>query len=361
MLDIQIKAEKIAPVKFDENPKFGTVFTPYYLSMDLERGQASGFKAEIKPFKEDPMSPGTAALHYGQSIFEGMKAFKQETGSAGIFRADLHAARFRGSARAMVMAEVPEDVFIEALKAYVKFSEDNVPDLPGHSLYLRPLMFAADPVIKVGTSVKYKFLIMSTIAGSYFNAGGPVKGARVLCGREFIRAFPGGTGEVKTAGNYAASINAHHQAVKKGCEQVLYLDALEHEYIDEMGGMNFFAVRGNTLVTPKLNGCILHGVTRRSIMELAPQLDLQVSEERMSMTQLVEQIRSGEVKECFACGTAAIVSPLSEFLYQEKKGGDYMPVKLTGNHEITTRVLDKLNAIHRGQAPAPGEWIFPCN
>ena len=361
MLDIQIKAEKVPAIKFEENPKFGTVFTPYYLTMNIERGQTTGFNAEIRPFNDDPMSPGTAALHYGQSIFEGMKAFKQADGSAGIFRADLHAARFRRSAKAMIMAEIPEDVFIKALQAYVKFNEDNVPDLPGHSLYLRPLLFAADPVIKVGTSQHYKFQIMSTIAGGYFKAGGPVKGAKVLVGREFVRAFPGGTGEVKTAGNYAASINPHHQAMEKGCEQVLYLDALEHEYIDEMGGMNFFAVRGNTLVTPELNGCILHGITRRSILELAPSLDLQVSEERMSMTDLANQIQTGEVKECFACGTAAVVSPIGEFLFQEKTGGDYIPLKLSGNHEITTRVLNKLSAVHRGQEPAPGDWVFSCN
>lgn len=360
-MEIKRFAEKAPKIPYELNPKFGTVFTSAYLRMPIHLGQTDNFRPEILPFQPELMSPGTAALHYGQTIFEGMKAFRQKDGGVAIFRADLHAKRFRNSAKKMVMAEVPEELFMQTLKHYVHFNRDNVPSEDGHSLYLRPLLFAADPMIKVGTSQTYSFMIMSTIAGGYFSAGAKPRRARVLISREYVRAFPGGTGEVKTAANYATSIYPQSKASELGCDQVLYLDALEHESIDEMGGMNFFAVRGDELVTPKLNGCILNGVTRRSILELAPSLGFRPVEETMSASQMIEDIRSGRVKEVFACGTAAVISPIGEFMYQAAREEDYELVQLPDETSATQKILKTLNDVQRGRVPAPGDWLFPAN
>lgn len=357
MIKITGPKERLPKVKFEPNPKFGAVFTPYYLRMHLERGQTNEFKAEILPLGGMDIGPGTAVLHYGQSIFEGMKAFKQPDGGVALFRADLHAKRFKASAQKMVMAEVPEEVFIECLKAYVRASVDNVPTEAGHSLYLRPLLIAADPVIKVGTSQTYEMLMMSTIAGNYFQSGKNHEGAKVMIDRSFVRAFPGGTGEAKTAGNYAASIRPSFEAAKVGCDQVLYLDAMNREYVDEMGGMNFFYIKGKELITPAFNGCILHGVTRRSILEIAPQLGLIPVEKKVSVTEMIAEIESGTVQEAFACGTAAVVSPIGSLYYQDKKDGPHRWVKLS-SMATTEKIRQTLMAIQWGQQKAPGDWLI---
>lgn len=357
MIKIIGPKERLPKVNYELNPKFGAVFTPYYLRMKIARGQTSDFHAEILPVGGMDLSPGTAALHYGQSIFEGMKAFKQPDGGAAIFRADLHAKRFKSSAHKMVMSEIPEEIFIECLKAYVKASLENVPNEEGHSLYLRPLLFAADPVIKVGTSQTYEFLVMSTIAGGYFQSGQKPQPAKVMIDRTYVRAFPGGTGEAKTAGNYAASIRPSFEAAEVGCDQVLYLDALEHEYVDELGGMNFAYIKGNELITPALNGCILHGVTRRSILEIAPLVGLKPVEKRVSVTEMIKDIESGAVKEAFACGTAAVVSAIGAFYFQDKKDGPYRWVNLQGPTTATEKIRQTLTGIQRGLTKAPGDWL----
>jgi branched-chain amino acid aminotransferase len=351
------KCEKLAPVKYTPHPPFGSVFTPHILRMHLHLDGPKEFNAEILPLADEPMSPTTTVLHYGQSIFEGMKAFKQKDGRVGIFRADLHAARFRKSAQRMVMADFPEDIFLQCIKEYTAFVADNVPSDPDHSLYLRPLLIAADNKIKVGTSQKNTFYIMSSIAGGYFG-GAKAKRARVLVNRHFVRAYPGGMGEAKTAANYAASIWPQRLAAQKECDQVLFLDATHHDYIDELGGMNFFAIRGNELLTPVLNGCILHGVTRRSILEIAPSLNLKPVETKMSFTELKKQIRDGSVTEAFACGTAAVISPIGEFVFQENLDAQPELIGLAPDNKATQSLLERLKAVQRGEVAAPGDWIF---
>ena len=358
MLEVQ-KCPKRPKVEYKPNPKFGTIFAPHYLSLDLQLGQNSSFRAEIKPYGSDNLEPGTAALHYGQTIFEGMKAFAQKDGSVAIFRPDLHATRFKLSARRMSMAELPEEIFIEALKQYVDFERESVPTEKDHALYLRPLLIASDNVIKVGTSQRYRFYIMSTIAGNYFGGGGQIKPARVMVNRNFVRAYPGGMGEAKTAANYAASIYPQKFAAGFNCDQVLFLDSNQHEYIDELGGMNFFAVRGQTLVTPELNGCILKGVTRTSILEIAKNLGLKVSEEKMSFSSLRESIEKGETRELFACGTAAVVSPIGELVYMKDMNSEPEIIRPQGQHEISLQLLDYYSKIQRGFEKAPNEnWLL---
>lgn len=350
--------KKLPPVKYDVNPKFGTIFAPHYLKMHLKAGPNEVFEAEILPLEDEPFSPTTCVLHYGQSIFEGMKAFKQADGGAGIFRADLHAERFLKSAQKMMMAELPTKVFVECLKDYVKFVADNVPSEPDHSLYLRPLLIAKDPMIKMGPSVSYTFYIMSSIAGSYFGSSGEIKPARLMVNKEFVRAYPGGLGEVKTAANYAAGLGPQRLAAQKECDQVLYLDATKREFVDELGGMNFFVVKGKDLITPQLNGCILNGVTRRSILEMAPSLGLNPIEAPISFPELRREIEDGTVDETFACGTAAVVHPIGEYLVGEKITDDFELVKMSKKPETAMRILKRLQAIQRGQEQAPGDWVL---
>lgn len=350
------KGTKLPKVTYTLNPKFGTVFSPHMLRMNYS-AETKEFDAEIVPFQPEMMSPATLVLHYGQSIFEGLKAYRQKDGSVGVFRADLHAARFFKSAEKMAMAPLPEDVFMKCLLEFVDFERDSVPGEPDHSLYLRPLLFARDELVKLGPSKKYTFYIMATIAGKYFAASG-ITPAKVLVNKTYVRAFPGGTGEAKTAGNYAASLMPQAHALSLGCDQVLYLDAVKHDFVDELGGMNFFMVKDNSLVTPKLTGAILNGVTRRSILELAPSLGLTPKEDSISFSQLMKDIQSGAVKECFACGTAAIVHPIGQFLVEDKTGATPQEVRLSPDFPIALKVLDTIQKAQRGQIEAPGHWIF---
>ncbi|OFZ12522.1 MAG: hypothetical protein A2Z20_11455 [Bdellovibrionales bacterium RBG_16_40_8] len=201
------------------------------------------------------------------------------------------------------------------------------------------------------------FYIMSSIAGGYFGEGVP-KPARVMVSREFVRAFPDGLGEVKTAANYAISIYPQKLASQKECDQVLFLDAIHREYIDELGGMNFFAIRGNELLTPELNGCILHGITRRSIIEMAPKMGLKPIEARIAFSDFCKEIESGKITEAFACGTAAIVCPISEFIYQEKLSSEATRIRFQNEPKISLKILHKLSEIQRGHDAAYNSWIF---
>jgi branched-chain amino acid aminotransferase len=349
------KCNPLPGVKYTPNPRFGTVFAPHVLRMELKLGGQKEYLAEIIPYGPEPMFPGTSVLHYGQSIFEGMKAFRQKDGSIGIFRPDLHATRFRLSAQRMSMAQLPEEIFLQCLKEFVKFESESVPSEPEHSLYLRPLLIARDNVIKVGTAQTYTFYIMATIAGNYFGTGG-VKLARVMVNRQFVRAYPGGLGEAKTASNYAASIWPQQLAAMRECDQVLYLDAVKHDMVDELGGMNFFFIRGKQLVTPALNGCILNGVTRRSVLEIAPQLGLEPIEETVSFTQLMKDIQAGTVTESFACGTAAVISPIGEFLFGEAVNDEPKPIKLNGPPTKSLLLLERLRAAQTG-VNSPAGWV----
>ncbi len=351
------KSEKLPPVQYTPNPLFGTVFAPHVLRMDLTLdGGPAEFEARIMPLTDEPFPCTSSVLHYGQSVFEGMKAYKQKDGGVAIFRADLHAKRFRNSAKRMVLREIPEEIFLQCLKEYTAFVADNVPGEPDHSLYLRPLLMAADRKIKVGAAKKNIFYIMSSIAGGYFGKKG--ERARVMVCRDFVRAFPNGLGEVKTAANYAASIWPQRLAAQKECNQVLFLDAVEHEYIDELGGMNFFAIRGKDLVTPALNGCILNGVTRRSLLDLAPSMGLNPVETRMSFSELRADIEHGRITEVFACGTAAIVSPIGEIYYQEKLDSHGDLLRLPPESKVAMAIYEKLGKIQRGYESAPGNWLL---
>lgn len=342
--------------EYSPNPRFGTVYSPHMLKMSLQADQTDGFEAEIVPYDPEPFRPSLVSLHYGQSVFEGMKTFRQKDGSVATFRADLHAKRFMESCQKMSLPVMGEEVFLQCLKAFQDFEEPNVPNEEDHALYIRPFMFGSDEVIKVGRSASYLFYILGAIAGPYFHGG--IRPARVLVTRHFVRAFPGGLGEIKTAANYAASLGPQTYGEQFKCDQVLYLDAYNHDFVDELGGMNFFMVKNGELVTPALNGCILNGVTRRSIIHLAPSLGLKAREEKISFTEVLSGIKDGSVTEVFACGTAAVVHPIGEFVVQDKPGDEIREVQLPKDNPIATQVLATIKDAQRGKIDVPSNWLF---
>jgi len=292
------------------NPVFGSAHLKAILRCTVTKNQSLPEEAFFDLPESLNVLPFSSSLHYGQTIFEGMKVFRQKDGSVGIFRPDLHAKRFVRSAKIMNMAPITEEFFLDCLYAFVDQYKEFVPNEENHSLYLRPLMIANDNVIKVKSSEKYEFMIMACVVGNYFTKGGV--GQKVVVNKDFVRAFPNGTGEAKTAANYALSLASIDYAYSKGYEQVLYLDSKKNKYIEELGGMNFFICKNNELLTPKLTGTILHGVTRKSIIEIATFLGHKVSEVDISIDELLSDNKAGIVNEIFATGTAASISYLSQ-------------------------------------------------
>jgi branched-chain amino acid aminotransferase len=292
-------------------PGFGTHFTDHMVRIDYADG-AWGSGAVV-PYGPLTLDPATSALHYGQEIFEGLKAYRQPDGSIASFRPDQNAARFARSARRLAMAELPEDMFLESLRALVEVDHEWVPDDPNESLYLRPFMIATDVGLGVNKpSGSYVFLLIASPAGSYFASG--VKPVKVWLSTEYTRAAPGGTGAAKCAGNYAAAFVAQAQATAKGCDQVVWLDAAEHRWVEEMGGMNLYFVYGSgpsaRIVTPALTGTLLPGVTRDSLLSLAADLGYTAEEGKISTDEWREGNESGAITEVFACGTAAVITPV---------------------------------------------------
>lgn len=297
-------------------PGFGRYFTDHMVKIDWTA--AGGWSAgEVLPYGPLALDPATSSLHYGQLIFEGLKAYRQPDGTIATFRPDANAARFQRSARRLAMAELPAELFVESLRALVDVDRAWVPtDAAGAdaSLYLRPFMISTEVGLGVRPANAYSYLLIASPAGPYFPRG--VQPVSVWLSTEFTRAAPGGTGEAKCAGNYAASLVAQAQAAEKGCDQVVWLDAHEHRHVEEMGGMNLYFVYGSgadaRIVTPKLSGTLLPGVTRDSLLTLAGDLGYHAEEGVISTDDWREGNASGELTEVFACGTAAVITPVGE-------------------------------------------------
>jgi branched-chain amino acid aminotransferase len=293
------------------DPGFGRYFTDHMIRIDYADG-AWG-EGRVLPYGPLLLDPATSALHYGQEIFEGLKAYRQPDGSIATFRPDANAARFARSARRLAMAELPEELFVEALHALTDVDAAWVPDDPAESLYFRPFMIATEVGLGVNKpSSSYTFLLIASPAGPYFTGG--VKPVKVWLSTEYTRAAPGGTGDAKCAGNYAAAFLAQAQATSKGCDQVVWLDAAEHRWVEEMGGMNLYFVYGSgpsaRIVTPALTGTLLPGITRDSLLTLAGELGYATEEGKISTDEWREGNASGAITEVFACGTAAVVTPV---------------------------------------------------
>ncbi|WP_026316324.1 branched-chain amino acid aminotransferase [Actinokineospora enzanensis] len=344
--------ERVAEVL--AGPGFGQFFTDHMVTIRYTRGRG-WHDAAVGPYAPLTLDPSAMVLHYGQAIFEGLKAYRQPDGSIASFRPEANAARFNSSARRLAMPELPEDVFLDSLRELLAVDARWVPEQAEESLYLRPFAVATEPALGVRPADEYLYALIASPAGAYF-AGGP-KPVTVWLSTEYVRAAPGGTGAAKFAGNYAASLVAQAQAAEKGCDQVVWLDAVERRWVEEMGGMNLFFVLGTgsdaRVVTPELSGALLPGVTRNSILTLAADLGYGVEERRISTEEWEKKAESGELTEVFACGTAAVITPVGHVKHADGtfdiSGGETGPV--------SRKLRTTLTAIQRGEAPDTRGWL----
>ncbi|WP_425537703.1 branched-chain amino acid aminotransferase [Pseudaminobacter soli (ex Li et al. 2025)] len=332
-----------------QNPGFGKVFSDHMVTMkwNAENGWHDAEVKERAPFSVDPAA---AVLHYAQEIFEGMKAYRTKDGIA-LFRPEENARRLAMSAERMAMPAVPEDLFIEAVEALVRTDADWIPEGDG-SLYIRPFMFASEAFLGVRPASEYIFCVIASPVGAYFKGG--YKAVTVWVSDDYTRAAPGGTGAAKCGGNYAASLIAQAEATKNGCDQVVFLDAAEHRWVEELGGMNvFFVMDDGTLITPPLGGTILPGITRNSILKLAQEAGLKVEEKPYSFEQWRKDAESGKLREAFACGTAAVVAGIGSVRF---KDGSFS-IGNSGDGEVTARLRASLVGIQRGNVADNHGWV----
>ena len=332
------------------NPGFGTNFSDHMVAIDWTEGRG-WHDATVGPRVAIPLDPAAAVLHYAQEIFEGLKAYRQQDGQIALFRPQANAARFNQSAQRLAMPELPEETFIEAVRQLVAADRDWFPSVAGGSLYLRPFMIATEAFLGVRPARQYKFLVIASPAGNYFKSGAPAVSIWVS---QYTRAAPGGTGAAKCGGNYAASLVPQGEAMARGHDQVVFLDAEQHKWIEELGGMNlYFVMDDGSLITPPLTGTILPGITRDSLMTLAREEGLTVREERYSIDQWRDDAASGKLVETFACGTAAVVTPVGKVASHD---GEFA-IGSGGPGQLTQRLKARLVDIQRGAAPDTHGWI----
>ncbi|MDY6050697.1 MAG: branched-chain amino acid aminotransferase [Corynebacterium sp.] len=337
------------------NPGFGKHFTDHMVT--IEWNEEEGWhNAQVRKFEPIPLSPALTTLHYGQSIFEGIKAYRQPDGHIKSFRPEQNAARFARSAHRLAMPALPEEEFLESIRQLVTIDQAWVPQPGEESLYLRPLMFATDETLGVHPGHTYLYILMASPAGAYFANG--VKPVTVWITDDYVRAAPGGTGAAKCAGNYAASLLAQEQAEEKGCDQVVWLDAIERNYIEEMGGMNIMFVYGSgadaEVVTPALSGSLLPGVTRDSILQVARDLGYGASEKKVTKQQWADDVASGAMTESLACGTAAVITPIG---HVKGNGLDFV-VNNAEPGTITMQLREHLTGIQRGTVEDTHGWLY---
>lgn len=335
------------------DPGFGRVFTDHMAV--LRWSEAEGWhEAKITARAPLTVDPATAVLHYAQEIFEGLKAYRHDDGTIALFRADANARRFRESARRMAMPELPDALFLGSIEALVAADRDWIPRIDGGSLYLRPFMIASEAFLGVKPAAEYIYMVLASSAGSYWKGG--ARPVSLWVSHEYSRAAAGGTGAAKCGGNYAASLVAQREAIARGHDQVVFLDAAERRWIEELGGMNiFFVFADGRLRTPPLGGTILPGITRDSILTLARDAGLTVEEAPYAIEDWRADAASGALAESFACGTAAVVTPIGKVA---GPGYDFV-VGSGGTGQMTQRFLDQLTAIQRGRAPDPHGWVQP--
>jgi branched-chain amino acid aminotransferase len=333
-----------------ENPGFGKVFTDHMVTVRWTQEQG-WHEAQVRARAPFALDPAASVLHYAQEIFEGMKAYRTQAGEVVLFRPTENAKRFARSAERMAMPVVPEDLFLQAIEALVKVDADWIPNGEG-SLYLRPFMFASEAFLGVRPAQEYIFCVIACPVGAYFKGG--AKPVSVWVSDDYSRAAPGGTGAAKCGGNYAASLLAQAEAIRHGCDQVVFLDAAEHRWVEELGGMNiFFVFEDGTLTTPPLGGTILPGITRDSIMTLAGDLGLTLTEQPYSFDQWQADAASGRLREVFACGTAAVVAAVGEV----RHASGTFTIANGAEGSITQRLKDQLVGLQRGANPDPRAWL----
>ncbi len=352
MLNIRIEktaAPKALPTQ--DNPlTFGTIFTDHMFVMNYEKGKG-WFDPRVVPYQPISLDPSAMVFHYGQEMFEGLKAYRADDGRALLFRPDMNAKRTNNTNKRLCIPEIPVEDFIDAVKAVVKVDEKWIPTKPGTSLYIRPFIIATDPFLGVRPSDTYLFIIILSPVGAYYPEGlNPVK---IWIEDDYVRAVKGGIGEAKTGGNYVASMAAQLKAHDEGYSQVLWLDGVERKYIEEVGAMNiFFKINGKVL-TPMLNGSILPGITRNSVIALCKEWGYEVEERRISVDELYEASTNGTLEEVWGTGTAAVISPVGHLRFQDQ----VMQIKDGGIGELSQKLYDTVTGIQLGKIADTRGWV----
>lgn len=351
MLDIKItKTTNPKPLPGQDNPLvFGTIFTDHMYVMEYNK-EKGWHDPQIVPYQPLSLEPSAMVFHYGQEMFEGLKAYKTEDGRVLLFRPDKNIERANNSNKRLEIPQIPEDDFLNAIKTLVAVDAAWIPTKPGTSLYIRPFVIATDPFLGVRPSDTYKFIVILSPVGAYYPEGlNPVK---IWIEDEYVRAVRGGIGEAKTGGNYVASLAAQTKAHEEGYSQVLWLDGVERKYIEEVGAMNIFFKINGTVVTPMLNGSILPGVTRNTCIALCKEWGLPVEERRISVEELEEAAKSGALEEVWGTGTAAVISPVGHLRYEDEvfRIGD------GGIGEVSQKLYDTVTGIQLGKVEDTHGW-----
>ena len=354
--NLEVAVEKVAREKMKSKPDqdklgFGLHFTDHMLQMRWNR-QDGWHDSKICPYQDFHLDPASMVFHYGQAIFEGMKAYRGEDGQIFLFRPKDNFERMNNSALRMCMPRLPVDKVLKALKALLYLERAWIPDAAGASLYIRPTMIAVDPFLGVRPSDSYLFYIILSPVGAYYAEG--FNPTRIYVSDDHVRAVKGGVGNVKTAGNYAASLYTSQVAKKAGYTQVLWLDACEHRWVEEVGTSNIFFVIGDELVTPPLGGSILPGITRDSVLKLAEHWGLKTAERQIAIDEVLAASRDGSLQEAFGTGTAAVISPIGELMYKDT----VYPVNNGETGPLARRLFDELQAIQHGRCDDPCTWVM---
>ncbi|MGN6396935.1 MAG: branched-chain amino acid aminotransferase [Mucilaginibacter sp.] len=348
---LEIKITKTQHPRLQEtdfsNLPFGRNFSDHMFSADYIDGEWTNF--EILPYGEIGLSPAISALHYGQAFFEGLKAYKHDDGQVSVFRPDKNAIRFNKSAERLCMPALPEDIFIQSIAAVVDIDRDWIPAKPHHAMYIRPFMFATDPYLGVAPSKTYKYMVLIGPTGPYFS-----KTLRVKIETKYTRAAEGGMGYAKSAGNYGGSMLPAKKATEEGFDQLIWTDAKNHEYIEEMGAANVMFVLDGKLITPSTRDTILDGVTRDTVVTLAREWGMTVEERRVSVAEIIEGAKNGKLQDAFGAGTAATIAPVGSISHN---GEEYF-LSDPKTREFSQRVLTELDAIKYGRVADVHGWNY---
>ncbi len=334
--------------------EFGKVFTDHMFIMDYLQGQG-WYNPRIVPYQPLTLEPSAMVFHYGQTVFEGLKAYATDQDEVILFRPEKNFERLNRSNARLCIPEIDEDFALTALKELIRVDRDWIPKAEGTSLYIRPFIIATEPYLGVHVADRYQFIIIMSPVGTYYKEG--IHPVKIAVEAEFTRAVRGGTGEAKTAGNYASSLKAQEISEKQGYSQVLWLDGVEKKYIEEVGSMNVFFKIDGEVVTPALNGSILQGITRASIIDLLKHWNVPVSERRISMQEIYDAYKAGKLEEAFGTGTAAVISPIGEFFWNDEQ----IIVNNGETGELSHKLYDTLTGIQSGKLADPLGWVTKVN
>ncbi len=353
MSNLTIAVERSQALKPKPDPDklgFGIHFTDHMFMMDYEKGKG-WHSPRITPYGNIELDPAAKVFHYGQAVFEGLKAFHAKDGNILLFRPDQNIERMNRSNDRLCMPQLDEEIVLEGMKQLIRIDRDWVPTAPGTALYIRPFIMATQPALGLANSQSFKFIIIMSPVGAYYETG--IKPVRIFVESDYVRAVKGGVGEAKTSGNYAAAMAAQEEAARRGYTQVLWLDGVHRRYIEEVGSMNVFVKMNGTVYTPSLGGSILHGITRSSMIHLLRHWGIPIEERPIAIDEIYESWSKGELDEAFGTGTAAVISPIGELFWD----GKAMPIHGGVAGELSTRLYDTLTGIQQGTVADEFGWM----